>query len=247
MGGALTLIRSNAQVGSKSKHPVLSFAQLREGYVQTIENAIRFFSASTDLIKAFPEKALALGELGQEEVGRSLTLLAAFSLPTEADAWEWFWKAWNNHQVKAHRAYLYEIISPLRLEIEAPKGRRFPGEPLRPKTGSTHSRNPRHQFRTNAFTTSAQDLSQFAPRGLICFLCIRRNANELCQSLPMPWMRAVSTCADVGLRTTRAIHLMTQFWRLVHWASRASGTTSSSWLDTRRIQIPVSGTPHSLQ
>lgn len=120
-------------MGSKSKRRVLSFAQLREGYVQTIENAMRFFGASTDLIQAFPDKALALGQLGQEEVGRSLTLLAAFSLPTEAHAWKWFWKAWNNHQLKAHRAYLYEIISPLRLETEAPDGRRFAGEPLRPK------------------------------------------------------------------------------------------------------------------
>jgi hypothetical protein len=102
---------------SKAKRQVLSFAQLRDGYVQTIENAIRFFGASTDLIRTFPDKALALGQLGQEEVGRSLTLLAAFSLPTEGHAWRWFWRGWNNHQLKAHRAYLYECVSPLRVEL----------------------------------------------------------------------------------------------------------------------------------
>ncbi len=101
--------------------------------MQTIENAVRFFGASTDLIQAYPEKALALGQLGQEEVGRSLTLLAAFALPTEADAWGWFWKGWNNHQLKAHRAYLYEAISPLRIEIGSPNGRISAGEPLRAK------------------------------------------------------------------------------------------------------------------
>jgi AbiV family abortive infection protein len=120
-------------MASKSKGQVLSFAQLREGYIQAIENAIRFLGASSDLIQAFPDKALALGQLGQEEVGRSLTLLAAFSLPSRAHAWEWFWRGWNNHQLKAHRAYLYEIISPLRIEIKGPNGRRFAGEPLRPR------------------------------------------------------------------------------------------------------------------
>ena len=68
------LIRSNAQMGSKFKNQVLSFVQLRDGYVQTIENAMRFFGASKILIESFPDKALALGQLGQEEVGRSLTL-----------------------------------------------------------------------------------------------------------------------------------------------------------------------------
>src|SRR5579864_5478999 len=88
---------SDTQMNPKSKRGVLSFVQLRDGYIKTIENAIRFFGASTDLIQVFPDKALALGQLGQEEVGRSLSLLAAFSLPSETHAWEWFWKGWNNH------------------------------------------------------------------------------------------------------------------------------------------------------
>jgi AbiV family abortive infection protein len=121
------------QKNSKSEPRALSFAQLRDGYIQTIENAVRFFGASTDLMQTFPDKALALAQLGQEEVGRSLTLLAAFGLPTEVHAWGWIWKGWNNHQLKAHRAYLYEIISPVRLEIVGPSGRRVAGEPLRPK------------------------------------------------------------------------------------------------------------------
>ena len=127
------LVRIKVQMAAKSKSRVLSFAQLKDGYIQTIENSMRFFGASFDLIQTYPDKALALGELGQEEVGRSLTLLAAFSLPIDARAWEWFWKGWSNHQLKAHRAYLYEIISPLRLEIKAPDGRIFAGQPLRPK------------------------------------------------------------------------------------------------------------------
>lgn len=118
---------------TKNKSQVLSFVQLKDGYIKTIENAVRFFGASTGLIQAFPDKALALAQLGQEEVGRSLTLLAAFHLPTGAHPWEWFWKGWNNHQLKAHRAYMYEIISPLRLEIVTPDRVLFAGQPLRPK------------------------------------------------------------------------------------------------------------------
>jgi AbiV family abortive infection protein len=118
---------------SHTKSRVLSFAQLKEGYSLTIKNAMRFFGASTDLLKNFPDKSLALAQLGQEEVGRSLSLLAAFSLPAEPDAWKWFWSGWNNHQLKAHRAYLYENISPLRLELGAPDGTRFAGQPLRSK------------------------------------------------------------------------------------------------------------------
>ena len=112
------------------KNRVLSFVQLKEGYIKTLENATRLFGAATDLMKSYPDKALALAQLGQEEVGRSLTLLAAFSLPAEEGAWDWVWKGWANHQLKAHRAYLYELISPLRVEVAAPDGRKFAGEPL---------------------------------------------------------------------------------------------------------------------
>ncbi len=168
-------------MGSKSNRRVLSFAQLREGYVQTIENAIRFFGASTDLIQAFPDKALALGQLGQEEVGRSLTLLAAFSLPLEARAWEWFWKGWNDHQLKAHRAYLYEIISPLRLEIEARDGRRFAGEPLRPKISQEKEFGLYVDFdhACGRFLSPSQQVSKFeavARTTTLAYLCATADA-----------------------------------------------------------------------
>jgi AbiV family abortive infection protein len=166
---------------SKSKRRVLSFAQLRDGYIKTIENAIRFFGASTDLIQAFPDKALALGQLGQEEVGRSLSLLAAFSLPTEAHAWEWFWKGWNNHQVKAHRAYLYEIISPLRLEIRVPDGGRFAGEPLRPKISQEKEAGLYVDFddASGCFLSPSQQVSNFeaAARTMtLAYLCATADA-----------------------------------------------------------------------
>jgi AbiV family abortive infection protein len=168
-------------MGSKSKRRVLSFAQLKEGYLQTIENAMRFFGASTDLIQSFPDKALALGQLGQEEVGRSLTMLAAFSLPIEVHAWEWFWKGWNNHQLKAHRAYLYEIISPLRLETEKPDGRRFAGEPLRPTISKEKEVGLYVDFdhASGRFMSPAKQVSHFEAKArtmTLAYLCATADA-----------------------------------------------------------------------
>ncbi|MEO8726945.1 MAG: AbiV family abortive infection protein [Acidobacteriaceae bacterium] len=76
---------------------------------------------------------MALAEIGQEETGKSLTLLAGFQFGSTTEAWNWFWRGWNNHQMKAHRAYLYQIIDPLRLELTSSDGRQFVGGPLRSK------------------------------------------------------------------------------------------------------------------
>jgi AbiV family abortive infection protein len=166
---------------NKAKRLVLSFTQVRDGYLKTIDNAVRFFGASTDLLQSFPDKALALGQLGQEEIGRSLTLLAAFSLPSEADAWEWVWKTWSNHQLKAHRAYLYEIISPLRLESTAPDGRRFAGEPLRPTISQEKEAGLYVDFdhASGHFLSPSQQVSNFeaAARTMtLAYLCATADA-----------------------------------------------------------------------
>lgn len=79
----------------------------------------------------YPDKALSIAQLGQEELGKSLTLLAAAALPEDQEIWGWFWDGWRNHKLKAHRAYLYEIINPLRIEVPKPDGSIYAGEPLR--------------------------------------------------------------------------------------------------------------------
>jgi AbiV family abortive infection protein len=110
---------------------VIPEERLVEGYEYTVENAIRLLSAAATLQEIFPDKALALAQLGQEEIGKSLTILAAFHLPALPDAWTWFWNGWRSHTLKAHRAYLYEIIHPLRIEMKAPDGTKYAGLPLR--------------------------------------------------------------------------------------------------------------------
>jgi AbiV family abortive infection protein len=104
--------------------------QLLDGYEKAISNGFRLLQAAMDLTPEFPEIALGLAEIGQEEIGKSLSFLAAFSLGRDQS---WFWSAWKDHQLKAHRAFLYELISPVRLEMVGPGDLKRVGLPQRDK------------------------------------------------------------------------------------------------------------------
>ena len=85
--------------------------------------------AAMSLVKSFPQAALGLSQLGQEEIGKSLTILSAFRLgPND---WKWFWSSWKDHAVKANRAFLYELISPYRIELHGKNGKRLEGHTKR--------------------------------------------------------------------------------------------------------------------
>lgn len=110
---------------------IISREQLQRGFSLAIDNAIELLSAAIELREKHQSKALALAQIGQEEIGKSLTILAAFGIPEEPKAWEWFWKGWRDHNLKAHRAYLYELITPLRLEISSLDAEFHDGGPRR--------------------------------------------------------------------------------------------------------------------
>jgi AbiV family abortive infection protein len=112
---------------------VLTFSQLRDGYVKTTDNALGLLQASAALVVEHAVVALGAAELGQEELGKSLSLLAAFSLPQDSKAWDWLWQGWKSHQLKAHRAFLHELVHPVRLETPLPNGSSLDGGPLRPR------------------------------------------------------------------------------------------------------------------
>ena len=101
-------------------------ANLAEGYNLAVENGLRLFASALDLNETFPDKALALAQVGQEEIGKSLTILAAFALRKDSPAWEGFWYGWHSHNLKAHRAFLYELLNPLRIELTFADGTRYP-------------------------------------------------------------------------------------------------------------------------
>ena len=97
-------------------------SELLHGYHKSVENAFELLQAAITLIESHPSIALGLAEIGQEELGKSLTCLAAIALPQDAPSFRWFWKAWKDHRVKAYRAHLYELISPTRFEFIDPDG-----------------------------------------------------------------------------------------------------------------------------
>jgi AbiV family abortive infection protein len=110
----------------------LTNEQLKDGYGKTTANAFRLLNAALTLVPGDLPVALGLAEIGQEELGKSLSLLAAFSLPRSGFDWSWLWSGWRNHQLKAHRAFLYELVSPVRIELGGP-GARYSGLPVREK------------------------------------------------------------------------------------------------------------------
>jgi AbiV family abortive infection protein len=119
-------------MGKRRSAPIVAPDVLARGYRLAIENSQRLFRASAKLIhEGHASVALGLAQIGQEEVGKSLSILAAIGLRPIPAAWENFWREWRNHQIKAHRAYLYEILNPQRLEVWGRDGVRHDGGPLR--------------------------------------------------------------------------------------------------------------------
>lgn len=98
---------------------------LRKGYEKSVSNGISLVMSAMTLLDDFPHIAPGLSQLGQEEIGKSLSILAAFQL--KKGEWQWFWSAWLDHKKKSHRAFLYELISPHRLEMHSETGERHAG------------------------------------------------------------------------------------------------------------------------
>jgi AbiV family abortive infection protein len=111
----------------------LTFEQLLDGHEKAIITGYRLLMAAMSLVGEFPEVSLGIAELGQEEIGKSLSFLAAFGFDSHKPTWSWFWSAWRNHQLKAHRAYLYELIYPHRIETLDRDGSRLPAPSVRAK------------------------------------------------------------------------------------------------------------------
>lgn len=100
---------------------------LRKGFELSVSNGFSLSMSAMTLIGKFQQIALGLAQLGQEEIGKSLSMLAALYLSDSDESWQWFWSAWRDHKVKAHRAFLYELFSPWRIELRTPEGERLAG------------------------------------------------------------------------------------------------------------------------
>lgn len=100
---------------------VLSFDQIYDGYTKSIENGKRLCEAGMLINKEYPDVALGLFELGQEEIGKSYMLLSSFQYKNNSVEWLSFWKDWKDHTRKAYAAHFYEWLNPVRIEINDPK------------------------------------------------------------------------------------------------------------------------------
>ncbi len=97
----------------------LSSSELEKLFSELIDNALVLFEAATKLLSTDQKHiALALSELALEEVGKSFTCLAYYSVADSIGDWKPFWDEWKAHGKKAHRAFLYEFFSTLRVELE---------------------------------------------------------------------------------------------------------------------------------
>ena len=111
---------------------VLTGPELVQGFRACIRNAQLSMSAAGLLLREkSPAKALAIAQVGQEELGKSWNILTAFALPPDPDDWRHFWRLWRNHTQKAYGAYFYEWLNPVSIRVITPDGKMLDGRPLR--------------------------------------------------------------------------------------------------------------------
>lgn len=93
--------------------------ELESLFIELIKNATELLNASVNL-SGTNEKhiSLALAELALEELGKSFTCLAYYSVANSMRDWTAFWKDWRDHKAKAHRAFSYEYFSTIRVELK---------------------------------------------------------------------------------------------------------------------------------
>jgi len=100
---------------------ILKLSEIEDLFGQLIKNAIALSDASTALLKSEQKQvSLGLSELALEELGKSFTCLAFYSVESSPEKWKMFWVDWKAHEVKAQRAFLYEFFSTQRYELVQP-------------------------------------------------------------------------------------------------------------------------------
>ncbi len=95
----------------------LTFNELHQAYEKCICTGMRLFGGGVTLQYEYPEIAIGIFEIGQEEIGKSFSVLAAFKYGKSKLHWAEFWKSWRDHNKKVARSFFYEWISPKRLLV----------------------------------------------------------------------------------------------------------------------------------
>lgn len=112
---------------AKKPFQSVPFDVLRKGFELAVLNGFSLLISAMHLVGEFPQIALGLAQLGQEELGKSFAILASISLADDDPDWGSFWSDWKNHEVKAYRAFYYELFNPMRLQLSTPEGEKLAG------------------------------------------------------------------------------------------------------------------------
>ncbi len=108
----------------------LTREQVIDGFRLCLQNVGDLQQGALATVSVARAVALALAQVAQEELGKSMLLLCAATFQDKAD-WREFWRRWNNHDAKASMAAWYEWIDPLRMSVRDEHGRQFDGIPVR--------------------------------------------------------------------------------------------------------------------
>jgi AbiV family abortive infection protein len=108
----------------------LTRAQILQGYRLCLENADDLKLVCMPVAERSHAAALAIAQIAQEELGKSMLLLCAITFSEQAE-WRDFWKRWRDHDLKAHMASWYEWIDPLRVGLVHDSGAVLDGIPIR--------------------------------------------------------------------------------------------------------------------
>lgn len=110
---------------TKRKFGFLDLEQIIDAHGKTIDTAMRLSEAAMKINKDYPEVALSLFQIAQEEIGKSFQLLAACGYERDPKLWTDFWCVWRSHERKTAASFFYEWLCPTRGVV-----RPFEGEPL---------------------------------------------------------------------------------------------------------------------
>ena len=119
---------------SKISRPlfVLNREQILDGYRLCLQNVHQLQEAAGLLMEPARSVSLAVAQIGQEELGKSMLLLNAVTF-ADHDDWREFWRRWRNHDAKANMAALYEWLHPFFFVWRDKQGREFDGIGARAK------------------------------------------------------------------------------------------------------------------
>ncbi len=96
--------------------------KLLELFVACVDNASELYAGSQQLLSGYDGKkfsSLGLAQIALEEFGKAYTCLAYYSKADNLKDWDLFWKEWKDHNIKSHRAFLFEFFCLLRVEVQS--------------------------------------------------------------------------------------------------------------------------------